>query len=231
MALTTFTAGDAMDRAAALLNDSGKAIFTYAAQIPHIQTAWDEIKEKLEEVDYPMFNETSASLHVVAGEIDIGGSTGPALPSDLIELQQLWERTWGTTEDFFPMSRMDYLPKITTAQSNLIYWAWMGQVVRFITPGATTDREILIDYVGDGLGPIVDQTTVIPLLNAKNALAFRTAALCAQFIGENKTRADDLNEFASSSFETLINNATKRRQAITTRRRPFRAGFKARSIM
>ena len=220
------TAADPMDLAASLLNDTAKSIYTYAVQIPYLNMALNELQEMLELNNVPMTNEVSTAIPITTVMTDIGGSTGPALPTDLIEIQQLEERLTGTLDPFIPMTRFEFLPMITVLTSSLMYWTWQKQIIQFI--GANTNRDVKINYIGAVLPPVTVSTTPIALFNSKSFLAYRTAALCAEFIGENKTRADSLNADAGLAMDRLIGISTKGRQAIPIRHRPFMAAYKQR---
>jgi hypothetical protein len=218
------TCGAIMDRSAVLLNDAAKTQFGYTVQIPFLKAAGDELRTALEENNYPTTNELNAAVTVTTAMTDIGGATGPALPSDLIELQALYERTAGSNEDYQRMVKVDFLPPFSTLTNSLIYYTWQQQIIKFL--GANSNRSVLIEYVADTLGTITDQNSTISLFNAIGYLSYRTAALCASFVGENPTRAEELNGYAGMELNKVINIAVKSRQAIVTRRRPFMANYR-----
>lgn len=220
-------ASQVMDSAAALLNDTAKTIFTYDAQRPYLNMALTELREYLELNNIPLTNDSDATITVPAGSTVVAFnavSPEPALPSDLVEPLELYERTAGSDDDFLPMSRRQFLPPYVTITSNLIYWAWMGQEIKFI--GANTDIEIRIDYTKSVLPNIQDQDDAIDYINAASFLYNRTGALCAQFIGENSERADVLNVTAQLAIDRAIGIGVKGGQSIATRRRPFNQAFK-----
>lgn len=214
-----------MDLAASLLNDTARSIYTYTAQLPYLRIAFDELKEFLEENNIPITAKVSAVLTINVGNVSIGFATSPALPADLIEIEQVLERTASSNEMFVPIFKQDYLPQINTLTSSLQFWAWQNQAINFL--GANSIREVKIEYIADTLGTITDENTVINMINAKNYLAFRTAGLCAEFIGENKSRADSLNSIASGTLDRVLNISTKAKQAMPARRRPFRSAYKS----
>ena len=222
-------AGDVMDASAALLNDASKSIFTYAAQIPHLNIAMRELQEECESNNVPMTNVTSAAIVIAVGIKTIGDVTGPALPTDFIELQSCNERLSGSAEDYIQMTRRDFLPLLDVSQQteDLVYFAWEGQIIRFL--GATTIRDVKLNYIGSIFAAVTTANDTIKLFNAQSFLSYRTASLCAQFIGENPERANDLNVFARLGLDRVLNINTKGRQSIATRRRPFMASFKVRS--
>lgn len=226
-----------MDKSAALMNDAAKTTYTYVAQLPYLNMAFDELQEAFALNNIPVTDETTAVIVISVGTklirpVDgIGSGAAPNLPTDLIEIQGLYERLSGSNDPFVPMTQREFLPHALDdlPVEALQYWTWEGQQIRFI--GATTPRDVKIDYIKslfpDGL---TDQNTIIGLINAKSFLYYRTAALCSQFIGENKTRADDLNSFALLAIDRVVGLAVKGKQSIMTRRRPFMGAYKRRSF-
>lgn len=218
------SAGSIMNDAAVLLNDAARTNFTYTVQVPYINMALNELQEELELNNIPSTNETSAIIPITTLQTDIGGATGPALPTDLIEIQQLWERKTGTTSDFIPMFKYEFLPKTSVKGSNLGIWSWQKQIINFL--GATNNTDVMIDYVGSVQGAVADENTSIVFINSKSFLTYRTAALVARFVGENPTRADELDAFCILARDRAVGISVKGKQAIATRRRPFRASRK-----
>ena len=124
------------------------------------------------------------------------------------------------------MRRRPFLPKIETLTSYLEVYTWQKQVIRFL--GANGDVEVKIDYLGDDLVGVVNENTLINLFNAKNFLGFRSAAYCANYIGENPDRADRLDLNAVRALDTFLNITIKQEQSMPVRRRPFMASYKQR---
>jgi len=210
---------------AALLNDSAKTIFTYVAQIPYLNIALAELDEIMEANNIPTSNQVSTALTITTAMTNIGGSGGPALPTDLIEIQSLNERLTGTTDDYTQMVRVEFLPLTVIKTESLIYWAWINQIIEFI--GATTSRQVKVQYVKKSVAVVTTSSDTLTILNSKTFLSYRTAALCARYIGENPTRSDELNTFAEGAITRFVSISTKGRQSIFTRRRPFRAAYKS----
>ncbi len=210
--------------AAALLNDGNRDVYTNDVQTPYFKIAYQELRQELEQYNVPCVNQTSASIVVNAGVHDIGGNEGPPLPIDLIDPLVLWERTHGTTDDFLQMQRFTFLPKTELETPFLRVWSLQKRSIRFL--GATSNLDVKIDYVCDPLIDFVNENTQIVVFNTENFLKYRTAALCANFIGENPSRAQLLDQMAVPEMETLLNIVVKSMQSIPTRRRPFRAARK-----
>lgn len=218
---------DVLDLSANYLNDAGLAQYTYVAQLPFFNEAQDKLAQLMESNNVPVTNKRSTSITVAPGVLVIDFITTPALPSDLIEIQQISERQNGTSVDYIPMTRREFLPPFVNQIDSLLWWAWMDQQVQFI--GATLAIQLMIDYIANKLPAATTTSSPITLINAKSYLACKTAALCAQFLGENKDRADELNMDAEIASNVFLNINTKGRQAIATRRRPFMASYKSRS--
>ena len=226
----SYTLGDVMDRAASLLNDTAKSDYTYTAQLPYVGMALDELQEEFEQNNVPTTNSESSVIVLPIGTTDIGFTTTPALPSDLIEIQQIWERLSGSAEPYIPMTRVEFLPHYLDGEiiDVLVFWAWEQQKIK--TLGATTARDLKLDYIASLFPTSYDQTTSISIINTKSFLAYRTAALCAEFIGENPTRAQSLNQDAVLAMDRALAIPTKGRQSIAVRRRPFRASYRSRQV-
>lgn len=223
---TTYTAGDVMDTAAALLNDSAKQRFTYTAQLPYMKKAFRELRQHLESRNVPVVNLVAELLAIPAGTTEITYLTTPALPENLVAIRQLWERASGV-DPWVPMTRRETLPYSLDGAptANFIIWSWQGNAIKLLE--TTQENDLKIDYT-DQLENVVDQNSTITIINGQTFLENRLAALCAQYISEDKERANDLNADAIDALDTLEIIETKAKQAIFTRRRPFRQGWKTR---
>ena len=211
-----FNVSDILNGSAALLNDSDLTSFTYAAQLPYLKIAYEDLRQELMDSNIPISNFTSAVITIPTGTTRIDGD----LPIDLIDIYELWERTANTTNDFVLMRHSGFLPKTNVITAYLRVYAWKNQIVELL--GATGNVEVKIDYVGDPLGAVVDENSQIRVLNSSNFLKYRNAALCAEFIGENKERADSLNANAARAMDTLLGISIKSSQNIATKRKPYR---------
>lgn len=217
-----------LQQSAALLNDTAMTIFNFTNQLPYFRLAYNEMEELLELNNIPISNKSVANIVIGLGMTDIGGPTGPPLPLELIEIQELFEKTNGTSENFVPMDRVDFLPNLDVPTQSLNYYTFNQQFIEFLSVGATSVRLIRINYVAANLPNIVDEKTNVPIFNGKTFLAYRTAALCANYIGENETRATYLNGEAQLAIDRFLGINTKSRQNMPARRRPFRAAWKRR---
>src|SRR5215467_2502994 len=143
----SYTLATAMDASAALLNDPAKTDYTYAVMLPYVAIALAELQEAFELNNIPVTNSQNGSISVVTGVTRIDFTTTPALPSNLVEIQQAWERLLGSSEPYIPLTKMEFLPHYLDGEpvSQLIYWSWVGQGMEFL--GAETDREVKLDYI------------------------------------------------------------------------------------
>jgi len=228
------TAKTVMDSAAALVNDSGivnnggvPTVYTYPAQVPYLRIAMNELQSKYQLNGISSTQVTSAVIDYPAGAttISFGALSSPALPADLIEPQELWECNSGILP-FIPMTKREYLPReMEGIETNRItWWTWSQQQI--VTLPSDIDNSIKIDYIGLLFQPVVDQNSVINVINAENWLAFRTAGLMAEFIERNITSANSLNAQAILQADMALGIGVKGKQSIQSRRRPFRSGWK-----
>ncbi len=230
MSTTSLVASEVMDRAAALLNDPAKTDYTYAAVLPYLNMAVDELVENLEESNDSPTNQTSSPISVVVGKVKLTpaeSATTPHYPSDLVEIQSVTERALGSTDSFLPLDRREFLQAFP-ASNSLLYWVWEEQEIRFNPNGALSDREVQLLYVRQAISQATTSASIIGTINARSYLSYKTAALCALYIGENETRAQALNDEANKALERMEGISNKGRQQFATRHRPFRAAFKMR---
>lgn len=218
-----YPASDVYAMCRSLLNDQNGTIFTDAVLQPFLNIALRDLGGLMARANIPVTNVTSAAIDVDAG-VDNIGDTGPALPSNLTEIQGIYQRQADTDEDYFLITRYEFLPHIDVATERTTYipaWAWIGQVIRFIP--ANSDLQVKIDYIANAVPEITDESDQITLIDTLNYLGYRTGALAAMFIGENSTRAAVLDREAEKEWDLLEGVSTKGRQSISTRRRPFRS--------
>lgn len=228
---TYLTAGQVMDRSAAVLNDAAKTDFTYVAQLPYLNMAIDELQEQLEAHNMSPANksvESYITIPVGTNKITpVDHPDVPHYPFDMIEIRSLKERLSGTTDPFVLMNRKDDI-LIRPAVNALIDWTWEEQIIKFLPAGANTERQIELAYVRQPLQLAQNESSFIGVINSRSYLAFKTASFCARFIGENPTRADELDELADGAMDRLLGIGAKGRQSVVTRRRPFRSSYKMR---
>lgn len=210
------------------LNDTARDKFTDIVLLPYLNIARMELEEIFELNDIPSTSETSSVITVPAGVTAVGFSTTPALPANLVEIQQLWESETGQ-DRFVPVTKKDYLTSNSlwnTQISKFGVWAWMDEEIRVLPSIVAVD--IKIDYIQSLFAflAIGDLGGTNNILNTSNFLQYRVAALASEFIDENKTRADALNGDAGAALERSLGISIKGMQSIVTRRRPFRASFK-----
>lgn len=227
MSASDLLAGTVMNAAASLMNDTARTIYTYSAQVPYLNIALQELREEFELNSVSTVQETSAIINMPAGAIQITyNAVGqPRLPDDMVEPQQLWERQEGI-DPFIPMTKKDYLPHdlegVLTNQ--FIYFIWNGQKIQVLP--ANQDNDIKIDYIKELFVPVVNENSIINVINAQTFLEYRTAGLMAEFIERNITSAASHNAYAKLALDRATGIKVKGKQSISTRRRPFRSGYK-----
>jgi hypothetical protein len=222
------TAGDIMDAAAVLLNDAVKTQYTYYVQIPYLNMAINELQEHMELNNVPITNEVTTAISVAVGVTAITSATNPAIPTNLIEIQQISERLDQSSEDYIPMTRREFLPPMVEQIDSLVWWVWQNQEIRFL--GATTPRQLQINYIASRMFPVSTNADLFTIINCKSFLSYRTAALCAKYIGKDDDTYNSMSGDIQSALDRFLGVSAKGRQAIATRRRPFMAAYKTRGI-
>jgi hypothetical protein len=237
MSTTQFSAGQVMDRVAILLNDPNKTDYTYTVMLPYLNMAIEELSDIMAEANTPFTNLTNTNhlgpIYVLAGtpflvypEYEVNPAW-PKYPPDLIEIQEIGERVKGDVGPFRRLPRKEF-PEVFPQTNSLLFWVWERGIVRFNAWGSSVDMEVEMKYTYQGLPYVVSSDSLIHMIGSRTYLAYKTAALCAFFIGENETRAGVLEAQAEKAVDRSIAISNKGRQQIVTRHRPFRAAYKAR---
>lgn len=225
------TPAQIMSRAAALMNDSIQSVYTNEACLPYLNMALDELQEYYELNNVPVLNHSSSVITVPHGVSVIGFNTTPSLPVDLVEIQSLYESEVGQ-QSWSLMSPRNFIHPTKDEINSFIVYSWMNNQINLIA--CNRDTDLKIDYVASIFPTdilIGSINTNYPVPNIKSFLAYKTAALLAQYIGENETRSAELNGLAQLALDRALGISTKSRQSILTRRRPFRAAFKSRGMI
>jgi hypothetical protein len=232
MAVPDLAASTVLAKSATLLNDTARTIYTYAALLPYLQIAMQELQEEFQLRNISSSQLTSAAITVPAGisQIVYNGIGVPTLPTDMIEPQQLWERPSGI-DPYIPMIKRDYIPHQLEGVlvTSFGFYVWENQTIKFLA--SSMNNDIKIDYIKELFQPLVDENSPVNIINAATFLEYRTAALAAEFIERNQSNANSLNTYAVLAIDRATGIGIKGKQAITTRRRPFRASYKKRGFM
>jgi len=177
-------ASDIMDKAAALLNDTARDLYSNAVQLPYIQLANESIEQICESLGISIIRKLSTVIDVLAG------ATTLDLPSDFLLPIQLWERADGSTSegDWVEIKEIDTIIGFMPTNT-LGVWAYYNNAVNF--PECTTDREVKMLYERS-IASITGSNSPIDTDKFKVYLSRKTAELCARFIGMNSTLADEL---------------------------------------
>jgi len=201
------TVKDALDIARSLLNDDLGTVWPDAVLLPKIKIAHRELQAKLLLNSIPVIKSQSAIIPVPAGSTDLGTNQ----PPDLVEPISMKERApGGSMDDFEDMFEVPFIPQIQP-DSNLIYWAWIGEKIRFL--GATTDREVLLRYSRSLTVPSTINDD-IGFLFGELYLGTRVASMCSE--------RPDLKMQAESLLEDIVRTNVKGMQGVVRRRLPYR---------
>jgi len=228
MGVSDLTAGQVLSKSASLMNDTAMQVYTYTASLPYLQIALQELQEYFQLHSISTVESVSAIITVPAGTIEIGYNglyPVPSLPSDMVEPAELWESQTGTNT-YTRMVRRDFIT-LTLASLQLAkfsIYVWQDQKIK--VPSSNQSNDLKINYNRELFTNIVDQNSLLNLINARTFLEYRTAALLAQFIERNEGSATALNQYAGLALDRATGIQTRGKQRIMTRRRPFRAAYK-----
>lgn len=205
-----------LPRVAAKLNDPAQTNFTNAKLLPYAQDAGDELQLELELNGILVLEKKNTTpINVTAGWTDLLSHS--ILPTDMLEPQRVEEKLQGSTDLYMPMTRRMWTPDILPTDS-LRYWDYREENIYFV--GATSNRSIVIYYL-KRLIDITSVSSVVAVNNSQQFMINRIGGLAARFIGENPTRADELDKASAVAMNKLIRIGVKSKQGNRTRRRPY----------
>lgn len=212
----SYTVGTIFGKVRGLLNDNNDKLFHDDTQLPYIKIAQQEFEQELLLAECQVTCMAEAEITVPASS----DYTELTLPASFFLPISLQEK--GAADTFYnPMTEVgnirkpDRLPRTT----RLCVWDFRHNCINLV--GATQDQTVQLNY-WRVLPPPESEATPEYVMGGENSLAFRTAALCAFYIGKDKVRSDDLNAEAINARDLLTSLYTKNKQGVRRRRKPFR---------
>lgn len=206
-------ASDILTGVKPLLNDPQGITFTDTALLPLLNKAYRELQRRLARAGMGATRETAERVPVDSGVLTL--VDGGGLPTGLLYPLELKEGARGAPlQNFAPMTERNWEPTDQQAVE-LRYWAWREEELKFV--GATTNRDVYIKFM-KGLSPITSVTSPILLIDSELFLESRTASIASAVLGENYSRAANLNNDAEQWYDVLIGGLVKRGQRHPVRR-------------
>jgi hypothetical protein len=207
------TGTNVIEAASTYLNDFGLRTWTKERLFVHLIQAHKQLQVDLILHGIPVIKKTSSIIDVPASTTSLDGLQ----PSDLVEPISVWERAGGSSDNFVQMTEKGWEPE-TTQGTELRYWIWQGEFIKFL--GATTARDVKIKYKAAITVPDQEGST-LGFLFAENYLSPKTAALAALSLG-NLRAYGVLSGIADVNLERVIRLNIKGQQSLPARRRPYR---------
>lgn len=174
------------------------------------------------EVAFPTITHTQEFLgySATAGQ-PLTSTPVPTLPKNLIVPDELWEAKMGGGNEYFYRVVGPIAIPNTRQGTSLGYWDWYSNEIRLL--GATEDRQLRIDYIGDldnfQTPAIASQAVLIE--GAVNAISF----LCCYHIATSRGQHEPAQGFyanAEREINDIINVELKMQQQQPQRRQPYR---------
>lgn len=216
-----YTAGNIMDLSASLLNDMSKTLFSYETQLPYLKIAQQELQQSLD------LHECQVNLISEYETIVPVGVEHPSLPTDFFLPISLQERKSGETleSSYVPMNEVPNVRDLRLdPATTLIYWDYRHNCINFVKGGCSQARQVRIYYWRQLDVVNINEFSTLPFRGAEPVLEYRTAALCALYIGGNKDRYTLLSLDWGAAEDKLLSLVVKNNQGKRVRRKPFRVG-------
>jgi len=210
------TAGTAMTRAAAHLNDASQAVYTAAVLLPYFNSALEELEEEMAVHDLSPLIKDAAEVSVESGDLLLD-----AMPVDFVEAISLRERSLGSTELWIEVGQVAVIDPNLTVQpvTSIIQWTIRNASI-YINP-PSSDRAAIIEYVR-GLTTATGDGTALDVEVSRLFLALVTARNAASDAGNSLTKASSFEDRIARSRDRLIRRLQKADQSVRgVRRRPY----------
>jgi hypothetical protein len=207
-------ASEVTAQAAVLLNDASQAFWTNTVLLPCLTKANEELEQLLEINEVPLQKQVSQVIDVDSGDTEL------ALPTNFVEPIHLQERLRDSTDDWSDfLTRVSWIDPNDTTSSVIDSWAWRDNKVLINPPD--NDREVLLYYTRK-LTPLVAAGDTVELAQSKTWLAARTAQIAAQNLGNNPTKAEELQVDVARAEDMLLRRLVKNTQALGVRRQGYK---------
>jgi hypothetical protein len=160
-----------------------------------------------------LFKDVSVAIPLTAK------NTTPVLPSNMIVPIDVFEKDTGQDDSYYRLCHQrGFLPNATPG-NELRVWAWREQQILFV--GASIDKVVRVRYYRL-ITDLSGDNAPVELTHALNYLAYHTAALAAEHIGQNLSKAQTLESAATDKLNKLLKKEVKQSHSRPTRRLPFR---------
>ncbi len=202
--------------AQALLNDTGKAVFTDNFLQPYVMLAYRKIIDEIaaHHLDFDEALATVTYTTATTPPTDLSTQTG--YPTDMWQPLLLRERK-DSTEQWVDMAQVRRLAA-RDPDTRLIEWEWRGNVIYVL--GATENRQVEIRYEQIP-AELLNPTDALKITGGEPILSHLAAAYAARVRGQREL-AGDFETEGTQRLETLISRMVAQQQYAERRPRPFR---------
>ncbi|MBI4872714.1 MAG: hypothetical protein HY814_14240 [Candidatus Riflebacteria bacterium] len=219
------TLGTATAKVRALLGDLDAQQYDDAFLVSYVGMAQSQLDLRLAAKGIERYR-LQQTVTVPAGVTALTTTSTPPLPSDLIQPIVLHERRSGSmnANEWTAMTQIrEDLPNVEASES-LGVWSWQGGAIRFV--GATTGREVQIDYVTAPVEVALLSDT-LPSSNTAEAVAFLACALVMLPAGELEMHGTFLALY-EREFTKLYEMGIRQKQRRPGRRKFYSSGPRGR---
>lgn len=216
-------------RTQSILNDPTGFAFNETSLKEPLNAALDDVLEMLEDAGLVGTRyRTTRNLVALTNALTLSGYTtsaggsgvSPALPSNIIEPDDMFEKTTGAADTAYTKV-MGPTPLPVAAQTQQIRW-WDWRTHQITMLGATEARTIRLDYYGT-LTSFSLPTDTVELLGASNAICYFAAARVSGGRAQMELTSF-LEAKGREAVQRIVNRGTRVTQNVTLRRAP-RLGY------
>jgi hypothetical protein len=206
------------------LNDSLQALWSNTVLLPVLVAANEELQALFDINEIPVIIEDSSPVT----SVESGDTELDEYPTDLLLPLKLFERTLDSDEEWIEVREVEKVDPNNSNSQQIIEWAYHNNKI-YINP-PTTDREIYLEYKRT-LTALSAAGSTVELPAAKAFLSVRTAQIAAKNIGNNPTKAAELEPDVRRAEHRLIQSLVKNKQGVGGARRKGYKGQQGRRFL
>jgi len=229
---STLSEADVCGDVRALLNDTAAQLYSNAAILPYTKIELGELQSYIVQSGLPHLRTWVAIT--VASTVKVPITRATAGFAEMVEPVKVIGRLTGSTEDYTEIERSkddlefeNSMIAVTLPTENAKYWKWADGQLQIGPSSTSRDYRVQI-YRNITPYPygLTTGYTFTDLVDFREYLSHRIAALMAGTIGQNMTRASALANKAVGIGESIKGRMIKSEQALPARRRGFWSGRK-----
>lgn len=212
-----------------ILNDTAGNIFTNTVLLPYFKIEYGKLPHYIINKGLPQLRTWQTVTSLAGSPLNV--SRGVANFESMIEPVRVLDRLSGSTDDYLPVTKCDddtefqnYLITQRFPQNRPYAWQWANDILTISGSNSTRQYNIqFYRYPSPYPYALTAGYIIGDLIDFREYLTHRTAALAALMILRDQSRANELGQEADRIGDTIQSRLIKERQDLPARQRRFQS--------